>query len=99
MDKKKSALVNAAIVGLFAAGTLVSASAKDAGVVCEQSNSCQGKGACNSVDGKVTAGKNSCHNHKFLAADKAACEKANGKVVETKTETTVETNTKTEKKK
>lgn len=82
MDKRKSALINAAIAGVLAAGTVMIAPSASAEVNCQQSNECKGHGACKSVDGKQTcAGQNSCKNHVAVVADEAACTAAGGKVV------------------
>jgi hypothetical protein len=77
---KKSLLLNAAIAGILAAGSVgivTNALAADEGK-CTQKNECKGKGACASMDGKsACAGKNSCKNHMFKGT-KDACDKATG---------------------
>jgi len=77
---KKSLLLNAAIAGILAAGTVglvTNALAADEGK-CSQKNACKGNGACASLDGKsACAGKNSCKNHVFKGT-KEQCDKAGG---------------------
>lgn len=85
MEKKKSALLNAALAGVIAAGTAVIAtSAKAENVKCYGANACKGQGKCGSkATGASCAGTNACKGQGFIeVADAAACTKAGGSTTE-----------------
>ena len=71
---KNQQLVNAALIGLMAAGSLslgTTALAKaDKGLCANANNSCSGKGACGE-----SKGKNDCKGHGAAMITKAQCDK------------------------
>jgi hypothetical protein len=75
--KNNSVLLNAALVGIISAGTLVIASGALAahpkaakGMCTNANNSCKGTGACG-----ATKGANECKHHGMAEMTKADCDK------------------------
>ncbi|MCB0308657.1 MAG: hypothetical protein KDD48_04745 [Bdellovibrionales bacterium] len=84
MDKRKSALIQAAIAGVLTAGTVTfSSSVRADDVKCYGINNCKAQGACGSAKtGKSCAGSNDCKGHGFLNMPEADCIKKGGRLTE-----------------